>query len=135
MFTIAVETHFQASHQITLPDGSKEPLHKHDWIATVEVSGEKLNEMGLVMDFVRLKKSVEKIVAPFENTALETHDYFRKINSSAENVAKYIYERLEPMIPAGVKLESVSVVEEPAVRQNTASSGLGYSYRGILTIN
>jgi 6-pyruvoyltetrahydropterin/6-carboxytetrahydropterin synthase len=112
LFTIAVETHFWASHQITLPDGSKEPLHKHDWIATVEVSGEKLNEMGLVMDFERLRKRVEKIVTPFENTTLESHDYFRKTNSSAENVAKYIYEQLEPMIPAGVKLESVRVVEK-----------------------
>jgi 6-pyruvoyltetrahydropterin/6-carboxytetrahydropterin synthase len=112
LFTIAVEAHFRASHQITLPDDSKEPLHKHNWITTVEVSSEKLNEMGLVMDFERLRKRIEKIVAPFENTALETHDYFRKINSSAENVAKYIYERLEPMIPAGVKLESVRVIEK-----------------------
>lgn len=116
MFTIAVETHFRASHQITLPDGSKEPLHKHDWIATVEVSSGKLNEMGLVMDFVLLKKDVKKIVVPFENTALETHDYFRKTNSSAENVAKFIYEQLQPIIPPGVKLESVSVVEEPLCR-------------------
>jgi 6-pyruvoyltetrahydropterin/6-carboxytetrahydropterin synthase len=112
LFTIAVETHFQASHQITLSDGSKEPLHKHDWIATVEVSSEKLNEMGLVMDFERLKKRIRKIVAPFENTTLESHDCFRKTNSSAENVAKYIFEQLEPMIPAQVKLESVSVIEK-----------------------
>ena len=116
MFIISVETHFLASHQITLPDGSKEPLHKHDWPVTVKVSSEKLNEMGLVMDFVRLKKSVEKIVAPFENTAIETHDYFRKNNSSAENVAKYIYEQLLSAIPTGVKLDSVSVIEEPGCR-------------------
>lgn len=113
MFIIAVETHFKASHQITLPDGSKEPLHRHNWIVTVEVSSQKLNEMGLVMDFVRLKKDIEKTVAPFENTALEANDYFRKTNSSAENVAKFIYEQLEPIIPAPVKLEFVSVVEEP----------------------
>jgi 6-pyruvoyltetrahydropterin/6-carboxytetrahydropterin synthase len=113
MFTIAVEIHFQASHQITLPDGSKEPLHRHDWITTVEVSSEKLNEIGLVMDFERLRKRIEKIVAPFENTALESHDYFRKTNSSAENVAKFIFEQLEPTIPPDLKLESVRVVEKP----------------------
>jgi len=113
LFTIAVETHFSASHQITLSDGSKEPLHKHDWITTVKVSSEKLNEIGLVMDFERLRKKIEKIVAPFENTTLESSDYFSKTNSSAENVAKYIYEQLEPMLPAGVKLESVTVVEKP----------------------
>ena len=112
MFSTNVETRFRASHQLTLPDGSKERLHQHNWRVTVEVSSEKLNEMGLVMDFVRLKKSVEKIVAPFENIALETHEYFSETSSSAENVSKYIYEQLRPMIPAGVKLEFVSVMEE-----------------------
>ncbi len=113
MFTISVETHFQASHQITLPDGSKEPLHRHDWLVTVKVSAKKLNNMGLVMDFVRLKKAAEKIIAPFNNVALETIEYFGQNNSSAENVAKYIYENLLSFLPKGVSLDSVTVVEEP----------------------
>lgn len=113
MFIITVQTHFHSSHQITLPDGSKEKKHLHDWVVTAEVSSKRLNEIGLVMDFVKLKKSIEKITAPFENSAIESHEYFQTVNSSAENVAKYIYEQLLPSIPAGVTLESVSVIEEP----------------------
>jgi 6-pyruvoyltetrahydropterin/6-carboxytetrahydropterin synthase len=113
MFTISVERHFHASHQLTLPDGSKEPVHSHDWIVTADISSEKLNNMGVVMDFRALKAMIDKTVAGFNNNALECVDYFQQNNPSAENVAKYIYEKLLIELPKGVKLLSVCIVEEP----------------------
>ncbi|MEE9369846.1 MAG: 6-carboxytetrahydropterin synthase [Sedimentisphaerales bacterium] len=113
MFKISIETHFHASHQLALPDGSKEPLHDHNWVVATDVSSEKLNSMGLVMDFHRLKAAVGNIVSEFDNNPLDKIDYFQRHNSSAENVAKYIYEKLEPKLPQEVKLLSISVVEEP----------------------
>jgi 6-pyruvoyltetrahydropterin/6-carboxytetrahydropterin synthase len=113
LFTVSVETHFWASHQLTLPDGSKEPLHHHNWAVTADVSSDKLNSMGLVMDFCRLKTAVDNIVAEFDNGQLDKIDYFQQNNSSAENVTKYIYEKLSSKLPRGVKLQSISVVEEP----------------------
>lgn len=113
MFTISVETHFCASHQLVLPDGSKEPLHTHNWLVTAGVCSKKLNKMGLVMDFRRLKKMLDNIVSGFSPGPLEEIDYFRQASSSAEIVAKYIYENLEPKLPRGVKLTRIKVVEEP----------------------
>ena len=113
MFTIEVETHFRASHQLTLSDGSKEPSHIHDWAVTAQVSSDKLDGIGLVMDFGQLKAMVGKITAEFENTQFDKISYFRQNNPSAENVAKYIFDRLEPELPVGVKLRSINVVEEP----------------------
>ena len=113
MLTISVDTHFWASHQLSLPDGSKEPVHSHNWSVTADVSGEKLSSMGLVMDFRRLKAMLDDIVAEFDNMALDSIDYFRPINSSAENVAKYIYEKLQLRLPKGVKLEAITVAEKP----------------------
>jgi len=113
MFTVSVETHFWASHQLALSDGSKEPLHHHNWAVTADVSSDKLNSMGLVMDFCRLKAAVDNIVAEFDNIPLDRIDYFRRNNSSAENVAKYVYEKLRTKLPKGVKLQSISVIEEP----------------------
>jgi 6-pyruvoyl-tetrahydropterin synthase len=84
LFTVSVETHFWASHRLTLPDGSKEPLHHHD-----------------------------NIVADFGNSPLEKLDYFQRNNPSAENVAKYIYEKLEPELPKDLKLSHIRVVEQP----------------------
>jgi 6-pyruvoyltetrahydropterin/6-carboxytetrahydropterin synthase len=112
MFTVSVETHFRALHQLTLPDGSKEQAHAHDWLITTEVYRDKLDSMGLVMDFSRLKAMVDNIVSELGDTSLAKSDYFKVNNPSAENVSKYIYERLREELPKGVKLRSIRVTEE-----------------------
>lgn len=113
MFTVNVETHFWASHRLTMPDGSKELRHRHNWSVAADVSSRELDSMGLVIDFRHLTATLKEIVAEFDNKALNEIDYFRRNNPSAENVAKYIYDKLEPQLPQGVKLESVRVLEEP----------------------
>jgi 6-pyruvoyltetrahydropterin/6-carboxytetrahydropterin synthase len=113
MFTISIETTFNASHQLTLPDGSKEPLHSHNWALIVAVCSEKLNEMGLVMDFCHLKTIINQTLAVFENVQLEDTNCFDRINASAENVARYLYARIKGFLPAGVKLKFVRVTEAP----------------------
>lgn len=113
MFSVSVETRFRASHQLTMSNGSKEPLHYHNWVVTAEVSSEKLDDLGLVMDFCRLKKSLDKIVSKFDNIQLDSINYFKQYNSSAENVAKYISDKLEPKLPEGMKLSGIIVAEEP----------------------
>ena len=112
MFTICVETHFHASHQLRLLNGDKEPIHFHDWCVTADVSSAKLDNMGIVMDFAELREMVEKIVARFDNK-IEVIRYFQENNPSAENVAKYIYDEIKPLLPKDVKLNCVKVTEEP----------------------
>jgi 6-pyruvoyltetrahydropterin/6-carboxytetrahydropterin synthase len=113
MFTITVETHFQASHQLVLPDGSKEPAHGHDWVVTTAVSSERLDDMGVVMDFRVLQEIVENATAELDSITLSDLEHFRRNNPSAENVAMYIYDRIRVGLPEGVKLHSIEVVEEP----------------------
>ena len=113
MLTVSVETCFWASHKLTLPDGSEEPVHSHSWFVTAEVGREVLSDMGLVMDFRQLKTLLDDIVAGFDNVMLDNIDYFQPINSTAENVAKYIFEKLQLRLPKDVKLEAVRVTEEP----------------------
>ncbi len=113
MLSISVETRFWASHQLTLSDGSKEPVHSHNWSVMAEVGRDRLSNMGLVMDFHRLKAMLDDIVAEFDNMTLDGIDYFQPINSTAENMAKYIFEKLQLKLPKDVKLEAVTVTEEP----------------------
>jgi len=113
MFTISAETHFWASHQLRASDGSKEVAHYHNWSVTADVSSSKLNNLGLVMDFNQLKSLLCSIASEYDNKTLDDTDYFKKNNPSAENVAKYIYDKLRTKLPKGVKLRSVRVVEEP----------------------
>ena len=113
LFTVTVENAFTAQHQLTIPDGQPEPLHSHDWIVRTAVSSAKLDKTGLALDFIQLKEEVEKIIAPFNKTKLHDLSCFQGINVSAENVAKYIFTSLEPLLPSNVKLKSVEVCEAP----------------------
>ena len=112
MFTITVRTNFKAAHQLTLSDGSREPVHTHNWLVSAEVNSEKLNNIGLVMDFHRLKGLLDGILAEFQDAALQKKDYFKLNSPSAENVARYVYEALEPLLGKNTKLQAVEVVEE-----------------------
>ena len=112
LFTVSIERHFWASHQLVMSDGSKEPAHNHNWVVVAEVSSKTLDDAGIVMDFCQLEDMVDEVVAEFDNARLDGIDYFRRNNPSAENVAKYVYEKLEPQLPDDVKLALVRVVED-----------------------
>lgn len=113
MFKIRVETKFNASHQLIFSDGKKEPLHEHQWKLWVDVKNEKLDDIGLVMDFHLLEEIIKKAVAEMNNVSLNEIEYFQENNPSAENVAKYVFERVEPQLPNDVTLASVRVFEQP----------------------
>ncbi len=98
---------------MSLPDGSKESLHHHEWMVTVSVNSDELTGEGIVMDFGQLKTMTDNIISDFDNRQLEDIDYFQENNASAENVAQYIYIKLEPELPKGISLDYVKVIEEP----------------------
>lgn len=113
MFSVSVETTFRASHRTRLPNGLQEQEHRHIWFVKAAVTSNKLDEIGFVIDFDRLKNLLDEVVGKFDNGSLGKVSYFKRNGSSAENVAKYIYEKLEARLPKGVRLEYVEVAEQP----------------------
>jgi 6-pyruvoyltetrahydropterin/6-carboxytetrahydropterin synthase len=111
MFTIIVETEFFAEHQLGMPDGNKEPLHGHRWKVTAAVAAEALDSAGLAFDFHRLKDILDKIIRPLAGRKLEECEPFGRVNASAENVARYIFDRLTGQIMPPVQLCWVEVTE------------------------
>ncbi len=118
MFTISVETSFNAQHSMTLADGSKEPPHRHNWTVSAQVESDRLDDCGVVLDFNRLKAMLDDIVAGLENAVLDRIDYFQQNNASAEMVSKYIYEKLEARLPEGVGLAAVRAAEQAGCSAN-----------------
>lgn len=112
MYTVTVESEFNASHQLTMPDGQKEPLHPHQWLLKVAVSSEKLDQMGVVIDFHELKAAINTVTDPLEGKKLEDLSCFQDANASAEALAKYIYDRLNKFIKGDINLDSVELMEE-----------------------
>jgi 6-pyruvoyltetrahydropterin/6-carboxytetrahydropterin synthase len=111
-FEIATTRWFSAAHQLRLYDGTIEPLHGHNWRVKVSVTAERLDAIGVVMDFHELERLLDQILAPLHNSHLNETKEFAALNPSAENVAFHIGRRLA--LPETVRLNSVEVWETDA---------------------
>ena len=114
-FEITAIREFCASHQLRLYNGQLEPLHGHNWRVRVIAGANQLDAIGLVMDFHKLERLLDKIIGPMHNRHLNELAAFSVLNPSAENVALHIAQSLR--LPAEVRLLSVEVWE---TSQNSA---------------
>lgn len=108
MFELTVERVFRATHAITIRGVPEDP-HEHRWRVAVVVGGARLDDDGLVCDFHELERAIDAVIDPFRDGDLNA--IFGGVNPTAENVAKFIAEKIR--VPAEVALRSVSVTEAP----------------------
>jgi 6-pyruvoyltetrahydropterin/6-carboxytetrahydropterin synthase len=108
-FQITTIREFSAAHAIRLYDGSLEPLHGHNWRVSVTVSADKLDSIGVVMDFHELSRLVDVVVGPMHNRSLNDLPAFAAVNPTAENVAVHVASGVK--LPSGVRLKKVEVWE------------------------
>jgi 6-pyruvoyltetrahydropterin/6-carboxytetrahydropterin synthase len=110
LYTISVTTTFRAGHQLKFSSGA-EPYHIHDWLVEAAIGGEELDNNGLLFDFNRLKKILDEIAGPFNDKKLEDLQCFKNINTSAENIAKYIFGQIKNRLPMNVSPLFIEVTE------------------------
>lgn len=112
MFEISVDYSFAAGHALRGYKGKCENVHGHNYKVRVTVGGEQLNSIGLVMDFVDLRAAIKALAEPLDHRFMNDIPPFDKVNPSAENLAKYFYDGLEPTTRAhGLQVQSVTVCE------------------------
>ncbi len=99
-----------AAHQIP---GYPEPLHGHNFTITVAVEGRELDRFGFLLDFYRLREICEEVREGLDHTSLNETEYFRNNPPSAENLARYVAEKVATKLPEGIALSYVEVVELP----------------------
>ncbi len=95
MYEIKVIAGFSSAHALRGYNGKCENIHGHNWQVEAIVFSESVNEIGISIDFKELKQYVNKIMEYFDHKFINELPYFEKLNPSAENIAKYIYEELE----------------------------------------
>jgi 6-pyruvoyltetrahydropterin/6-carboxytetrahydropterin synthase len=119
MYILTVEDNFSSAHQLREYKGKCENLHGHNWKVIVSIKGEKLNSIGLLIDFKDLKTMLKEILTDIDHININDVAPFDKINPSSENIARYISERLSTMIidnEEGIEVESVTVWESDTSR-------------------
>jgi len=84
---------FDAAHNLAAYKGKCERLHGHTYQLVVKLEGKPAKSDGMVMDFCEMKEIVTSL-------ALDKldHSYINEIipQSTAENIAAWIWDRLEP---------------------------------------
>lgn len=116
MYEIEMQDEFSAAHFLKLTDGSWERRHGHNWKVSVLMRSEKLDSMGVVVDFEMLKPALKTVLAEFQQTSFNEHPDFKneKMNPSTENIAKLICERLSKTVKSpNAKIVKVTVWETP----------------------
>jgi 6-pyruvoyltetrahydropterin/6-carboxytetrahydropterin synthase len=112
MFQISAEYTFAAGHALRGYKGKCENVHGHNYKVQVTVAGEKLNSIGLLMDFVDLRAAIKSLVDVLDHHFLNDLPPFDKLNPSAENLAKYFYDGLDLQIrQQGNRVSAVKVWE------------------------
>lgn len=111
MFEVCVEQTFAAGHALREYKGKCENVHGHNYRVQVTVRGEQLNRIGLLVDFVDLKKSMKKVIDYLDHQFINDLPPFDKLNPSAENLAKYFYDEVSAGLTEHSNGVSVSVAE------------------------
>jgi len=92
MYRLMVESGFAAAHQLKEYEGKCENLHGHNWRVQVMVKTDRLNSIGLGIDFKILKNILNEIVSQLDHTVLNNISPFNVKNPSSENLACFIFE-------------------------------------------
>lgn len=114
MFEISIKSHFCGAHSLTGYKGLCANLHGHNWEVEVFLRGAKLNHLGMLVDFKDVKKTLQAVLEKLDHQHLNTLPIFRKINPTAENIAKFIFDDLEPEFHSlNCRLDRVRISETP----------------------
>lgn len=110
MYKISKEFAFSAAHALYgLADNHPcTRLHGHNYVVTVHLKSNELNEVGFVRDYTDLKLVKHYIDTNLDHKNL--NDIMAPLNSSAENLAKMLYDEFKPLLP---ELYAVEVSETP----------------------
>ena len=94
MFEITIEETFAAGHALRNYRGKCENVHGHNYRCQVSVHGPQLDNIGLLVDFVELKRVVHSVLDRLDHQWLNEFPPLDVLNPSAENMAKYIYDEV-----------------------------------------
>ena len=106
MFEVMIERNFSSAHQLRGYRGKCQNLHGHNYKVEIYARGRELNNIGLLVDFVELKTAADEIVQFLDHKNInELPPFDEELNPSAENLARFILER----VAAHVRDERVEI--------------------------
>ena len=106
MYYVSKRMEIAGAHRLKLPYESKcSQIHGHNWIVTVYCRSKSLSSFGMIMDFTHIKRNIHDTL-DHQNI----NEIIPDMNPTAENMAKWICDRVNDLIETG-ECYKVSVQE------------------------
>lgn len=116
MYTVKVQKQFSSAHNLRGYKGKCEEVHGHNWRVEVTAVSQELDGIGMVLDFKVLKNVLIEILDDLDHKHLNELEYFKDINPTSENLARYVYDRMTE------KMKSAKIAEVTVWETDTASA-------------
>jgi 6-pyruvoyltetrahydropterin/6-carboxytetrahydropterin synthase len=120
MFEVSVEQTFAAGHALRNYKGKCENVHGHNYRVRITMQGDQLDSTGLLVDFLDVKSLIGGVVDYLDHQFINDLPPFDELNPSAENIAKYFYDRVN----GGLKNEVPVRVSEVTIWETDTSSAV-----------
>jgi len=69
-------------------------MHGHNWKVEAEVEANQLNNVGMAIDFKKIRQQVRELTDVLDHRYLNEIEPFDEINPTAENIAAFIFSGL-----------------------------------------
>jgi 6-pyruvoyltetrahydropterin/6-carboxytetrahydropterin synthase len=106
-----VETHFTSAHQLHGYQGHCGRLHGHTWKVRVDVETDRVDAIGISIDFQELKRIIHIPISKLDHFHINEIPPFDKKNPTAEHLSEFIYREIKANLARGITLRSVTVWE------------------------
>ena len=111
MYTLTVQSGFSAAHYLVDYPGPCQQVHGHNYNVELTIAASTLDESGMVIDLMELKKVLDDCLSPFDHHLLNKVPPFDRQNPTSENLARYIFEYAEERLKSKVQVVQVRVME------------------------
>jgi 6-pyruvoyltetrahydropterin/6-carboxytetrahydropterin synthase len=116
VYEVYVAAQFEAAHRLVGDFGPATRPHGHTYRLEVLVRGERLKDDGTLYDIGWLREAVEELAASLHYRDLNDVPDLAGVNTTAEAVARYCWDRLAPPLRGqGLDSLTVRIWESPQV--------------------
>lgn len=97
-YYVSKKMYINAAHKLDLPYESKcTNFHGHEYVVTVHCKGHRLNNVGMIVDFAKIKQHIHGYLDHGNLNELLPNN----MNPTAENMAKWICKKVTEYCDTG----------------------------------
>ncbi len=95
MFIINIKSNFSAAHNLVGYKGDCAKVHGHNWNVRLALKCNKIDELGMTIDFKILKKEFNNLLQEFDHENLNSLECFKGCNPTSEIIAQKIFQKAQ----------------------------------------